>query len=192
MVVVQITHFFPRRRNQLDKTAWETNNPSWRNKQHWCGTCLGFWGWNKRNCSICHILKAKGCCWYFSRSYCNPHRLISVHCFSQFTSNYSARLPATLILRNAVTSDQEFIYSIQVLSKHVKNAESIGHFRVPKNLTFKARLSAKPLIWKWFLIMMQIKLIFTTKVSHLASFWKWDLLELGNGLFTALKRKPVR
>jgi len=59
---------------------------------------------------------------------------------------------------------------------------SIGHFRVPKNLTFKARLSAKPLIWKWVLIMMQIKLIFTTKVSHLASFWKWDFLELGNGL----------
>ena len=29
---------------------------------------------------------------------------------------------------------------------------------------------------------MQIKLIFTTKVSHLASFWKWDFLELGNGL----------
>ena len=30
--------------------------------------------------------------------------------------------------------------------------------------------------------MMQIKLIFTTKVSHLASFWEWDFLELGNGL----------
>ena len=58
----------------------------------------------------------------------------------------------------------------------------IGHFRVPKRLTFKARLSAKPLILKLFLIMMQIKLIFTTKVSHLASFWKWDFLELGNGL----------
>ena len=29
---------------------------------------------------------------------------------------------------------------------------------------------------------MQIKLIFTTKVSHLASFWKCDFLELGNGL----------
>ena len=26
------------------------------------------------------------------------------------------------------------------------------------------------------------KLIFTTKVSHLASFWRWDFLELGNGL----------
>ena len=31
--------------------------------------------------------------------------------------------------------------------------------------------------------MMQIKLFFTTKVSHLASFWKRDFLELGNGLF---------
>ena len=30
---------------------------------------------------------------------------------------------------------------------------------------------------------MQIKLIFTTKVSHLATFWEWDFLELGNGLF---------
>ena len=60
--------------------------------------------------------------------------------------------------------------------------DRIGHFRVPKNLTFKARLSAKPLIWKWFLTMMQIKLIFTTKVSHLTSFWKWVFLELGNGL----------
>ena len=62
----------------------------------------------------------------------------------------------------------------------------IGHFRVPKNLTLKLRLSAKLLIWKWFLIMMQIKLIFTTKVSHLASFWKWDFLELGNGLFESM------
>ena len=45
-----------------------------------------------------------------------------------------------------------------------------------KNLTFKARLSAKPLMWKWSLIMMQIKLIFTTKVSHLASFYKAKFL----------------
>ena len=65
----------------------------------------------------------------------------------------------------------------------------IGHFRVPKNLTFKARLSAKPLIWKWVLIMMQIKLIFTTKVWHLSSFWKWDFLELGNGLIGELARR---
>ena len=30
--------------------------------------------------------------------------------------------------------------------------------------------------------MMQIELILTTKVSHLASFWKGDFLELRNGL----------
>ena len=34
----------------------------------------------------------------------------------------------------------------------------------------KARLSAKPLTWKWFVILMQIKLIFTTKVSHQTGF----------------------
>ena len=66
----------------------------------------------------------------------------------------------------------------------------IGHFRVPKNLTFKARLSAKPLIWKWFLIMVQIKLIFTTKVSHLALFWEWEFLELGNSLLEPRKWPP--
>jgi len=33
--------------------------------------------------------------------------------------------------------------------------KTIGHFRVPKNLTFKVRLSAKPLIWKWFLITVE-------------------------------------
>ena len=33
---------------------------------------------------------------------------------------------------------------------------------------------------------MQIKLIFTTKVWHLALFWKWEPLELRNGL---LKQK---
>ena len=43
--------------------------------------------------------------------------------------------------------------------------------------------SVQPLIWKWFFILMQIKLIFTRKVLHLASFWKWGILELGRGLF---------
>ena len=32
-------------------------------------------------------------------------------------------------------------------------------------------------------ILMQVKLIFTRKVVHLASFWKWGFLELGSGLF---------
>ena len=65
----------------------------------------------------------------------------------------------------------------------------IGHFRVSSSLCFKARLSAKPLIWKLILILLQIKLIFTWKVLHLpvASFWKCKCLELGNGLFKILK-----
>ena len=50
---------------------------------------------------------------------------------------------------------------------------TIGHFRVPPGLCIKTRLSAQPLIWKWFFILMQIKLIFTRKVVHMASFWRW-------------------
>ena len=50
---------------------------------------------------------------------------------------------------------------------------SMGHFWVPPGLYIKTRLTALPLIWKWIFILMQIKLIFTRKVAHLASFWKW-------------------
>ena len=46
----------------------------------------------------------------------------------------------------------------------------IGHFRVPPGLCFKTRLSAQPLTWKSFFILMQINLIFTRIVVHLASF----------------------
>jgi len=60
---------------------------------------------------------------------------------------------------------------------------AVGHFGVPPGLCMKTKLGAQPLIWKWFFILMQIKLIFTRNVSYLASFWKWGFLELGNGLF---------
>ena len=56
------------------------------------------------------------------------------------------------------------------------------HFRVTSSLCFKARLSAEPLIWTRFFILMQAKLIFTTKVWHLASLWKWEVFELDNSL----------
>ena len=49
---------------------------------------------------------------------------------------------------------------------------SMGHFRVPPGLCFKTRVGVKPLIWKSFFILMQIKLVFTRKVVHQASFWK--------------------
>ena len=66
---------------------------------------------------------------------------------------------------------------------------AIGHFRVP-NLTFKTRLSAKPLLWKWVLFTSQLKIIFISMASHLASLWKWDFLELGNGLLPWKSRFP--
>ena len=65
---------------------------------------------------------------------------------------------------------------------------SIGHFRVSPGLCIKTRLGAQPLIWKWFFILMQIKLLSTRKVEHLTSFWYRGPGELGNGLFGSLHR----
>jgi len=62
---------------------------------------------------------------------------------------------------------------------------AMGHFRVPPGLCIKTRLSVQPLIWKWFFILMQIKLVFTRTVVRLASFWKWGFLELGSGLLNS-------
>ena len=36
-------------------------------------------------------------------------------------------------------------------------------------------------------IRMRKKLIFMTEVLHLASFWKWEFSELGNGLLRYAK-----
>ena len=48
---------------------------------------------------------------------------------------------------------------------------------------FKARLIAKTLLWFFFsFTLMQIKFIFTRRVLHLASFWKWEVLGFGNNL----------
>ena len=57
----------------------------------------------------------------------------------------------------------------------VNSGLRIGYFRVGPSLCFKTRLSEKRLIWKWS--------FYSQKVLHLASFWKWEILELGNGLF---------
>ena len=68
------------------------------------------------------------------------------------------------------------------LTSQLGAGQWIGHFRVSPRLCFKTRLRAQPLIWKWFFILMQIKLIFTRKFVHLVSFWKWRFLEVGSGL----------
>ena len=56
------------------------------------------------------------------------------------------------------------------IAKH----DLMGYFRVAPSLCFKARLGAKMGCYS-----LHIKLIFTRKVLHLASFWKWEVLELG-------------
>ena len=92
-----------------------------------------------------------------------------------------------------VFSGVDFLSLAQHRYKLLKTAVlAIGHFRVPPRLCFKTRVGAQSLIWKSFLILMQIKLIFTRKVVHLAWFWKWGFLELGSGrlLNVILWNKP--
>ena len=61
----------------------------------------------------------------------------------------------------------------------------IGHFWVLPGLCVKNEVKYSALDTEMVLIfiLMQVKLIFTRKVVHLASFWKWGFLELGGGLF---------
>ena len=59
---------------------------------------------------------------------------------------------------------------------------TIGHFRVPKTLTFKMRPSVQPFLWKWVLFAWEWKIICKSKTEHL-TFWYIGLGELGNGLF---------
>ena len=66
----------------------------------------------------------------------------------------------------------------QAFRLKIAKRDLIGYLRVAPSLCFKARLGAKPLIWTWRFIPLHIKLIFTRKVLHLASFWKWEILEL--------------
>ena len=58
----------------------------------------------------------------------------------------------------------------------------IGHFLVPKSLTFKMRLGAQPFLWKWVLFAWEWKMISISKAEHLSSFWNRGPGELGNGL----------
>ena len=63
---------------------------------------------------------------------------------------------------------------------------TIVHFQIALSICFKARLSSKPLIWKWPFIVTQIKLILTTKNLHFVSFSTWGFFKLGNGLMNYL------
>ena len=49
---------------------------------------------------------------------------------------------------------------------------SKGFFRNAPRLCFKAKLSAKLMVWKWCYVLTQIKLVFTRKILHLAAYRK--------------------
>ena len=59
---------------------------------------------------------------------------------------------------------------------------SIGHFRVPKTLTFKMRPSPQSFLWKWVLFAWEWKIISISKAEHLTSFWYRGPGELGTGI----------
>ncbi|CAH3104706.1 unnamed protein product [Porites lobata] len=64
--------------------------------------------------------------------------------FSKFISNYSASLPATLILRNPVTNDDEFIYSIVVSFLRNDRPEPILSDQVQLIVFVPPRITTEP------------------------------------------------
>ena len=69
---------------------------------------------------------------------------------------------------------QDFVHRLwQKLEKYLSNNNQVGHFWVPKPLTLKTRLRAKPFSWKWLLFVWE----------HLASLENTGLGQLGSGLF---------
>ena len=55
----------------------------------------------------------------------------------------------------------------------------IGHFRVPKTLTFKMRLGAQPTLWKWVYLEPKKKFyVSPSNFSNVWIFWGWGRLRL--------------
>ena len=61
----------------------------------------------------------------------------------------------------------------------------IGHFRAPKKSHFQSEAKCEAIDMKMIFNCDANKTHFHNKVSHLASLWKWDVLDLGNGLLTS-------
>ena len=73
----------------------------------------------------------------------------------------------------------EFMFKVQTINcMQYSEPVLIGHFRVPKTLTFKMRPSAQPFLWKWVLFAWEWKIISTSKAEHLTSFWYVSSLQL--------------
>ena len=62
---------------------------------------------------------------------------------------------------------------------HMSSCRRNGPFQSCLKPLFQSKVKCKPIDMKTICILMQENLIFTTKILHLASFWKWEFLELG-------------
>ena len=64
------------------------------------------------------------------------------------------------------SQSESYHVRLMVLNSGYWAVWSIGHFGVPKTLTFKMRPSAQPFLWKWVLFAWQWKIIFISKAEH--------------------------
>ena len=71
-------------------------------------------------------------------------------CFSESLFSHSSFAPGNgkkeILVLLYLKKIRKFSRSVDLETAGHKVSQQIGHFQVPKNLTFKARLSAKPLI----------------------------------------------
>ena len=94
-------------------------------------------------------------------------------------ARYLLCVVSSIIVNRALQLDNE----VEGMIFLEKDYFSTGHFRVPKTLTFKARPSAQPFLWKWVLFAWEWKIVSISKAEHLTSFWYRGPGERGNGLF---------
>ena len=73
-----------------------------------------------------------------------------------------------------------YIWNLLSLLQAVRDSREIGHFRVPKTLTFKRWPNAQPFLWKW--VLLAWKIVSISKAKRLTSFWYRGPGELGNSL----------
>ena len=105
------------------------------------------------------------------------HMAVTINLATNYNTKSSEAQDANKLLTSC--QDREWGSSRELCKLYRSTRlRGIGHFQVVLNLCFKARLSAKPLIWKWFLFqLVQKKLIITRKVLYLKprfeseSFW---------------------
>ena len=81
----------------------------------------------------------------------------------QVISGGTVRIPCTLPLHSPLNM-------LWTLAFKHQGTCSISNFQVTQSFCFKSKLSAKLLIWKRLLIILQIKQILTRKVFNLALF----------------------